>query len=268
MNLVDGKKISSLIKENLIKVIKEQKLKKSLAIFYVGKNPVIENFINLKKKFGKEIGVLVEVFKYDENISSEDLIKEIKKVSKSFDGAVVQLPLPEQIDRRKVLNSVPVEKDVDVLGDKKYRKFASGDFTFFPPVAGAVFEVLNFYKIQLENKKIVVVGDGVLVGKPVFDWLEASMLKAKVINEKTKDKNKLYKEADIIISGVGKAGVVKKSFVKKGVVLIDAGSSSEDGQIVGDIAKDCKEKASLFATVPGGIGPVTVAILFRNVLYN
>ncbi|MDQ5883098.1 MAG: methylenetetrahydrofolate dehydrogenase / methenyltetrahydrofolate cyclohydrolase [Patescibacteria group bacterium] len=268
MKIVEGKKIASLIKENLVKVIKEQNLQKSLAIFYVGSNPVIDNFIELKKKFGEDIGVRVRIFKYEENISTPKLIKEIKNISKDFDGVVIQLPLPAHIDKKKVLNSVPKEKDIDVLSEKKYKKFALGDFTFFPPVAGAVFEIFSFYNISLDKKKIVIVGDGLLVGRPVFDWLKASGISAKIVTEKTRNRDSLYKNADIIISGVGKANIIKKSFIKKGVILIDAGSSSEDGQIVGDISKDCKIRAQLFSTVPGGVGPITIAILFRNMLYN
>jgi methylenetetrahydrofolate dehydrogenase (NADP+)/methenyltetrahydrofolate cyclohydrolase len=268
MKIVQGKKIASLIKENLKKLIKEKNLQKSLAIFYVGNNPVIDNFINLKKKFGEDVGVRVRVFRYEENIKTQNLIKEIKQISKDFDGVLVQLPLPVHIDKKKVLNVVPPEKDIDVLGDKRYKKFIKGDFSFFPPVAGAVSEVFNFYNLALENKNIVVVGDGLLVGRPVSDFLLALKLKPKVVNEKTKNKNDIYRKADILISGVGSAGIIKKSFVKKGVVLIDAGSSSEGGQILGDISKDCKDKASIFSTVPGGLGPITIAILFKNLLYN
>lgn len=268
MKIVEGKKIASFLKESLKKVIKEKDLQKSLAIFYVGENPVIDNFINLKKKFGEDVGVRVRVFKYEESITTQKLVKEIKNISEDFDGVIVQLPLPKHIDKKKALNAVPSEKDVDVLSDKKYKKFAKGDFSFFPPVAGAISEIFNFYGVSFANKNIVVVGQGLLVGGPVFDWLKALKLKPKIVNEKTKNKNEIYKKADIIISGVGQASIIKKSFVKKGVVLIDAGSSSEDGQIVGDISKDCKDKASLFSMVPGGVGPITVAILFKNILYN
>lgn len=268
MNIVAGKKIASLIKETLVKTIKEQNLQKSLAIFYVGNNPVIDNFITLKKKFGEDIGVRVRVFTYEETISTAKLIKEIKDTAKDFNSVVVQLPLPSHIDRKKVLDSVPVEKDIDVLSAKKYKKFIKGDFTFFPPVVGAVFEIFNFYNISLTDKKIVVVGDGLLVGRPLFDWLKTSGLSSKMVTKKTRNKNEVYKTADVLISGVGKPNIIKKSFIKKGVILIDAGSSSEDGQIVGDISKDSKDKAFLFSTVPGGVGPITVAILFRNILYN
>ncbi len=268
MKIVEGKKIASLIKEDLIKEIKEQNLQKSLAIFYVGNNPVIDNFINLKKKFGEEVGVRVRVFKYEEDIKTQKLIKEIKDISREFDSVVVQLPLPSHIDKNKVLNSVNIKQDIDVLGEKKYKKFLSGGNKFFPPVVGSIFEIMNFYNIDLKDKNIVVVGDGVLVGKPVFDWLKSLKLKPKMVNEKTKNKEMLYKKADVIISGVGKPNLITKKMIKKGVVLIDAGSSSEDGQIVGDISKDCKSQASLFSTVPGGVGPITISILFRNMLYN
>jgi len=268
MKIVNGKKIASLLKEDAAKIIREQDLQKSLAIFYVGENPVIDNFINLKKKFGEDVGVRVRVFKYEKEITTTKLINEIKTISEEFDGAIVQLPLPLHIDKKKVLNCVAPHKDIDVLSDKRYKKFISGDFSFFPPVVGAVVEVLNFHDVSLDGKNVVVVGDGILVGRPVFDWLKKAGFKPKMVNEKTKNKEDIYKKADVIISGAGKPGIIKKSFVKKGVVLIDAGSSSEDGQIVGDISKDCKDKASIFSTVPGGIGPITIAILFKNLLYN
>lgn len=266
--IVEGKKISNLIENQIKKTIEEQNLQKSLAIFYVGNNSVIDGFIKLKKNFGERVGVRVRIFHYEKDITTKSLIKEIKDISKDFDGVVVQLPLPEHIDREKVLDSVPVDKDIDVLGSKKYKNFLSGDLTFFPPVAGAIFEVLNFHNVSLDGKKIVVVGDGMLVGRPVFDWLKIAGLKPKKVTEKTKNKNEIYKNSDVIITGVGKSETITLKMIKKGVVLIDAGTSIESDVVVGDISKDSASKASLFSTVPGGVGPITVAILFRNLLYT
>ncbi len=266
--LVNGRELSSRIKEELKNKIKKENLNKSLGIFYVGKNEVIENFIRIKKKFGEDIGVLVEVISFDEKVSEVDLIKSIKKNSKKYDGLIVQLPLPKNINKKNVLNSVSVKKDIDVLNEKTFEVFKSGKKGKIPTVAGSVMEIFNFYKIDLKGKKIVIVGNGLLVGKPVFEILKLQGLKPKVITEKTKNAKDFYKNADVIISGVGIPNLIKKGSVKKGVVLIDAGSSSHNGSIVGDISKDCLEKASLFSTVPGGVGPVTVAMLLKNLLYN
>jgi methylenetetrahydrofolate dehydrogenase (NADP+)/methenyltetrahydrofolate cyclohydrolase len=266
--IVDGEKIAKGIKNNLRKMIKEKNIQKRMAIFYVGDNKVIEKFIKLKKKFGKSLGIETAVFNYDSNISEKELIKDIKVKVKDFDGAIVQLPLPKYMDKKKVLNSIPKEKDIDVLGDKRYKDFASGDFTFFPPVAGAVFEIFSYHKVKLDDKNIVVVGDGILVGGPVRDWLLASGLNPVVITKDSKDKKPILKNADIIISGAGSPNLIKKSFVKKGSVLIDAGASSEDGKIVGDISKECAQISELFAGVPGGVGPITIAILFRNLIHS
>ncbi len=266
--IVDGKKIAGSIEVHLKDTIHIQGLQKSLAIFYVGNDPVIDNFIGLKKKFGERIGVRVRVFRYEAIITTKQLVQEIKDISKDFDGVIVQLPLPIHLDKKKILNSVPPDKDIDVLGDKQYKKFTKGDLTFFPPVPGAISEVLDFYGVDLMGKKITVVGNGILVGKPVADWLTLSSLKSTIVTDVTRNKKNIYERADIIISGVGAPNIITKDMVKKGVVLIDVGASAPQGVLVGDIAKNCKTKASLFSTVPGGVGPITIAILFRNLLYT
>lgn len=268
MQIVEGKKIASLIKEELKKNIIENSLEKKLAIFYVGENPVISSFVELKKKFGADIGVNVEVFRFDNSVEEDFLIQEIENKSKDFDGVVIQLPLPESLNRRKILDSVPEEKDIDVLGTKAYRRFASGDFKFLPPVVGAVEQVFRHYNIEMQDKKFIVVGKGLLVGGPIFDWLKALNLDTICVDENTENSEEIYSSADVIISGVGRAGLIKKDFLKEGVVLIDAGSSLDAGVIAGDIDYECGEVSSVFARVPGGIGPITIAILFKNLLYN
>jgi len=268
MNLVNGKEIASLMKKEMKKKIKENGLNKKLAIFYVGESLVIDSFIKTKKKFGKDIGVVVQVFKYKSDASEEFLINEIKQKSKDYDGVVVQLPLPDNLNRKKILNSIPKKKDVDLLSSLSYKDFLDKKSKITPPVAFAIDKIFSYYGVELKNKKIVIIGNGALVGRPTNDLLLIKGLKPKIITEKTKNKEYFYKNADIIISGVGFPNLIKKSFVKKGVILIDAGSSSEIGQIKGDISADCKSVASLFSTVPGGVGPITVASLFYNLLYN
>lgn len=265
---VDGKKIARKIKANIKKEMKERGAKKKMAIVYVGQNKVIDKFVNLKKNFGKDVGIPVQVFRFEKNITEKDLAKNVKKICKEFDGVVIQLPLPSHIDKKTILNIVPKGKDIDILSDKKYAEFKKGDMSRLPPVAGAIFEILSFYDIDLENKKVAVVGDGVLVGRPTFDLFVLMGLNPILVNKETKNSKDIIKSADVLVCGVGSPSFIKNSHIKNDVILFDAGSSSEGGVVVGDISKDCIKKASIFSAVPGGIGPITIAILFRNLLYN
>jgi methylenetetrahydrofolate dehydrogenase (NADP+)/methenyltetrahydrofolate cyclohydrolase len=266
--LVDGKKIAKNIEQKMKEYIENNNLKKRLAIFYVGDNPVIDQFVKIKQNFGKRIGVDVAVFKYEDSIGEDYLVNEISDKSKDFDGVVVQLPLPSHIDRYKIINSVDLEKDVDVLSDKSYRDFLSDKNKMLPPVVFAIKEILSSYNILIKDKKVCVVGDGLLVGKPVYDWFKMNEADVNIVNLKTQDTESLIKNADILVSGVGSPNLIKKDMVKDGVVLLDAGSSQESGALVGDISKDCESVASIFSCVPGGIGPITVVGLFYNLVYN
>lgn len=266
--IVDGKKISSLIKEDIKKQIKDNSLEKSLAIFYVGENKIIDQFISVKNKFGTDVGIKVDVLKYSEDVTEDFLIEEIENKSPQYSGVVVQLPLPKSFNQMKILNSIPLDKDVDFLSDRKNEVFKKGDMAILPPVAGAVYEIFDFYDVDLKNKNIVVVGKGFLVGRPVIDLLKILGIQPTVVDIETENKSQIYKDADIIISGVGFPNLIKKEDIKDGCILIDAGTSSHKGVISGDISPDCLDKASLLSPVPGGVGPITVAVLFRNVLYN
>ncbi len=266
--IVDGHKIALSIKDGLTKITQDSADIKKLAIFYVGDNKVIDNFIHLKKKFGESIKISVSVFKYPTNITEDFLIKEILEKSKSCDGALVQLPLPPNLDRKRILDSVPPDKDVDMLGSVRFENFVNGDMTTLPPVVHAISEIFSHYNIDTFDKNIVIAGNGILVGKPVYHWLINLGFNPTMVVKDTPGKSDIFKKADIIISGVGLRHFINKSHLKDGVVLIDAGSSSHDGSIYGDMDPDCKDKASLFSTVPGGVGPITVAALFKNLLYN
>ena len=256
MNIIDGRKIAEEIKKKLREKLKSFDRQLKLAIIYAGKNPAIDQFLKIKKDFGEEIGVKVNIYRYPDDITAEKLLAEIKKVSNSSSGVIVQLPLPEGLPVEEILAAIPKERDVDAL---------SGSSLFESPVVLAVREIFSRYGIKLENKTIAVVGRGRLVGGPIIRSLLKEGHSPIVINKENPDFSKLRK-ADIIISGAGTQGLIKKEMIKEGVVLIDAGTSESYGKISGDVDPGCYAAASLYTRVPGGIGPITVAKLYENLL--
>jgi methylenetetrahydrofolate dehydrogenase (NADP+)/methenyltetrahydrofolate cyclohydrolase len=165
------------------------------------------------------------------------------------------------MDTKAILDSIPVEKDADVLSS-----VARTTGALLPPVVSAVKKILEFGKVEVKGKKTVVVGSGFLVGAPVAAWLIQQGAEVKVVNRSTGNLSELLHDADIIVSGAGSPHFIKPDMLKQGVVLIDAGTSESDGTITGDADLACAEKCSVFTPVPGGVGPLAVACLFENVV--
>lgn len=262
-----GKKIAEdIIKEVGLKISRHGR-KPVLGVVYAGSNPVVESFIKIKMATAHKLGVSVEVFHLLSS-TTEKMVQTVLKISldENINGIIVQLPLPSGIDSEEVLNSVSPSKDIDVLSKTAFADFACGKSVFMPPTAGAVAEIFARHKVDLKGKKIVVVGNGALVGKPVKAWLRLQGADPVVVTSATENSISIIGSADIIISGAGTPLFIKPSMIKDGVILIDAGTSEEGGKMLGDIDPSCEEKASLFTPVPGGVGPITVALLFKNLL--
>ncbi len=236
MIILDGKKLSEKILKKLKAEIKRKRLKLKLSIILVGEDSNSKIFVRQKKKACEKVGIDFELFKFSSKISNSELKKEIKKIVQKSDinGIVVQLPLPKGLDTEEILNLIPEEKDAEIVS----------------PVVCAVDRILKEYKISLRNKNIVLIGKGRLVGQPVASWLKKRNLKFSDIDE--------IKNADIVISGVGRSNLIKGGMVKKGVVVIDIGKDVD--------FKSVSKKASYIAPVPGGVGPVTVACLLKNLV--
>ena len=262
--LVNGKQIANRIKDEIREILKTSG-KKSLVIFYVGENPVIDSYVALKKRFGEEVGVSVDIKKFPETISEDELAREITGVLPEYSGAIVQLPLPVHISKERILDLVPIEKDVDVLSSASFEAFSKGETAKLPPVVASISEIVSEYHIDLQNKKVVVVGNGALVGKPVSAWLKRQNILHTILDSMSENSETLLQDADVIISGVGVPGLIKQSMIKEGSVLFDAGASTSSGRLAGDIDPACYGKAALVSPVPGGIGPITVASLFKNI---
>ncbi len=271
MKILDGKKLSERILEKLKKEIKKKRLKLKIAVILVGENPASEIFVKKKQKACKSVGIDFQLFKFPSKISSSKLKKEIKKIVKNpiVSGVVIQLPLPKNLNSQEILNLVPLEKDIDVLSEINIGKFYTGTLPILPPTVKGISRLLREYKIPIKSKNVVLIGAGRLIGRPSTLWLLKEKATVLVIDKFTKDISFFTKKADIIISGVGKANLITGKMVKKGVVVIDAGTLLERGKgtLVGDIDfKTVSKKANYITPVPGGVGPMTVACLLENLV--
>ncbi len=269
MTILDGKKLAEEILGKLKKKIEENKLKLRLAVILVGENPVSQIFINQKKKACEKIGIGFNLFKFPAEAGALQLKKEIEKIVKNpqNSGIIIQLPLPKKFIPEEFLNLIPEEKDVDVLSEKSLGKFYQGNLKILPPAVGGIFQLLKNYKIELKRKNVVIVGAGRLVGLPLALQLLKEKTTVSVLNEFTKDASFFTKKADILVSGAGLPRLIKGNMVKRGVIVIDAGTSRIKGRLVGDIDfKSVSKKASYITPVPGGVGPMTVACLLENLV--
>ena len=263
---IDGKKIRDEIKEELRKELLSSLNSPTIAIISVGNNPVIQQFVNIKKRFAHEIGVEVIVLE----LPSESTFEGIKNIIQKHNddplvkGIVVQLPLPRHLDTSSVLNCIAQSKDVDVLAESSLARFKNNDLPILPPVIGAVSELCERFNIQIINKNILVVGSGRLVGAPGATWFRQQGGNVTVVDNPSEDILTCASQADIILSGAGKGGLIKKEMLKQGVVLFDAGTSESEGVVLGDADPSCEEVSEIFTPVPGGIGPITIAMIFKN----
>jgi len=263
---IDGKKIQNEIGVQLRSDFLGLKKVCTLAIIVVGDNPIVDSFIRIKKHFAREVGVCVIEKKFPDNVQFLELKKTLDMLrdNPEINGIIIQLPLPNTLDTQMILNYIPESKDVDVLSFTLVEKFKKNLSPILPPVVAAIKEILQVSSVDIKNKNIIVLGNGRLVGEPASVWLRQNGAKVQTIDNSTSITAVVTDIADIIICGAGSAGIIKPEMVKSGVILIDAGTSELNGVMVGDLDPRCEAKASLFTPVPGGVGPITVAMIFRN----
>lgn len=222
-----------------------------------------KSYLAIKTKRAGDAGCALEVRQFSELVSTEELQAFI--TSSHADAVIVQLPLPASIDVKAVCDAIPLSKDADVLSDAARQKFARDDTdACIPPVVAAVAEILRVNGVEVKEKKAVVIGRGFLVGAPAAMWLAQEGAQVTVANRSTQDFADILRDADIIVSGAGAPHLITPDMLKKGVVLIDAGTSESGGEVVGDADPACADKCSIFTPVPGGMGPLAVAKLFEN----
>ncbi|MFA4975359.1 MAG: bifunctional 5,10-methylenetetrahydrofolate dehydrogenase/5,10-methenyltetrahydrofolate cyclohydrolase [Candidatus Paceibacterota bacterium] len=276
MNIIDGKKIKEEILDSIKKEIASLSFKPIFCDILIGEDRASVQYVEMKKKNAEAIGIDFHNANFPISISTEDLVKEIEILNKiqNMCGIIVQLPLPKNLDQRKILDAIDTKLDVDCLGTLASDRFYGGNASVCPPTAMACLKLLeslnldnNSSTMLLRTKKIVVLGNGELVGRPVSALLKLKGFNPIVITSESENKKEIMKEADVIISGIGKGKFITKDMIKKGVILIDAGTSESNGGIVGDVDfESVKDEVSFISPVPGGVGPVTIAMLFNNVL--
>lgn len=265
MQILDGKKIRDKRASVLASRVCRLKKKPVLAIVQVGNNSASNIYIEQKRKFGERIGASVEVFKIEDKEQSvenmEDYLRKlIGNLNEDDDvtGIIVQLPLPESLDPKTVSGFIDAEKDVDGLTENS---------KFITATTRGIKTLLDEYGISVENKKVTVIGRSDLVGRPTAKYMESLGAEVSICDEFTENNPEVARGADILISAVGKKGLVTKDHVKEGQVVVDVGiNKSEDG-ICGDVAFDEVSKIVEYITpVPGGVGPMTVLSLFENLV--
>ncbi|HEY4506419.1 MAG TPA: bifunctional 5,10-methylenetetrahydrofolate dehydrogenase/5,10-methenyltetrahydrofolate cyclohydrolase [Candidatus Paceibacterota bacterium] len=260
--IIDGRAIAEKVKEDLKRGIQSLGFSPKLIAIQLGDDLASESFLKIKKKVGEDIGVTVEVMKLPQSMSEDEVIAVIKEKNENETvyGIIVQLPLPKNFNTTKVLDAIAPEKDPDALSTKP---------KVLAPVVLAVREILENSNISLEDKKVVVLGHGDLVGKPVAEWLKQVGISPFMIDETNAQVNSSVEalaKADIVISGVGKPGIITSEKIKEGVVIIDAGTSESGGKLAGDLSPGAYDKCSFYTPVPGGVGPVVTAMLFKNLM--
>jgi len=266
--VIDGKKLAQEIIEELKKERKKITKKIRLAVVMVGDNSASFSYIKQKERVAKEIGIDTRVYQYADSIKTKELRKKVGEICRvTYNrGVIVQLPLPPSINTQVVLNAVLPQKDPDVLCEKNLGSFYANRLQILPPVLASIKFLLEKYEISIEGKNVLIIGRGRLVGKPASLWFINQRATVITANSKTKDLEKFINNADIIVSSAGKHGLITGDLIKKGVIIFDAAVVSEDGKLKGDCDDSVKDKAKFITPVPGGIGPLCVAFLFKNLL--
>ena len=271
MILIDGKKEAAELREELKKKVAELKSKYNtvpgLTVILVGEDPASKIYVKNKEKFAKEIGMNSEVARYPTDLEEKILLDKIKELNKDekVSGILVQLPLPKQIDKRKVIEAIDPEKDVDGFHPMNVGNLSSGYDSSIPCTPLGCSLLLKKVEKNLSGKHAVVIGRSNLNGKPMTQLLLKENCTVTITHSKTKDLKAECLKADIIIAAVGIPELVKGDWIKKGAIVIDVGINKTEKGIVGDVAFDEVSKvAGALTPVPGGVGPMTIACLLNN----
>jgi methylenetetrahydrofolate dehydrogenase (NADP+) / methenyltetrahydrofolate cyclohydrolase len=271
MKSLDGKKLSEKILAELKKKVSKIKKRPVLAMVLVGNDPASRVYVKNKKAACEKVGIVSREIIIPENISENKLVGKIKRLNrnKNITGIIVQLPLPKKIDKYKILESIDPKKDADCLNHRNFGRFlqvGEKESVVIPATAIGIIKLLEEYKIPISGKYAVVAGYSDIVGKPLTEMLLERGATVTVCHDKTKDIGKYTSQADILAVATGVRGLIKGNMVKNGTVIIDAGiHRDKNKKIYGDVDfTSVSRKASYITPVPGGVGPMTVAMLLWN----
>jgi len=269
MMILDGRKIRNLILDEVKEEVIELGIKLKLVIIQVGNDNASDVYVKQKSNMCNYVGYDFCHIKLDSNVDTENLVSLIEDLNNDFSvtGILVQLPLPSGIDKDKVLNTISYLKDVDGLTTTNRERLVNDKDGLFPCTPLGVIELLDRYSISVDSKNVVIIGRSELVGKPLSIMIKNKGGKVIVCHSKTEDIYRYTKNADIIISAVGKVNLITSDMVNDGAIIVDVGINKSENGICGDVDfESVKDKCSYITPVPGGVGPMTVAMLAKNVL--
>jgi methylenetetrahydrofolate dehydrogenase (NADP+)/methenyltetrahydrofolate cyclohydrolase len=270
--LLEGRHIAEKVKEDIRLKVLSLKIRPSLASLMVGDNSGAVSYVKSQAKAAEELGVEYQIHKLSSSSSQEDIIGFVRKLNndKSVNGIIIQNPLPEKIDYKAVSFSMDPEKDIEGVHPANIAGIITGRAKFIPCTAYAVMELISASGINLYGKEAVIVGHSSIVGKPLVFLLLDKLATVTICHIGTSQAGKLedhIRRAEVLVVAVGKANLIKGEWIKEGAVVIDVGINRVNGKIVGDVEFSAAEKKAAFITpVPGGVGPLTVAMLMRNLV--
>ncbi|MCQ1087690.1 bifunctional methylenetetrahydrofolate dehydrogenase/methenyltetrahydrofolate cyclohydrolase FolD [Staphylococcus aureus] len=271
--ILDGKQIAKDYRQGLqdqVEALKEKGFTPKLSVILVGNDGASQSYVRSKKKAAEKIGMISEIVHLEETATEEEVLNELNRLNNddSVCGILVQVPLPKQVSEQKILEAINPEKDVDGFHPINIGKLYIDEQTFVPCTPLGIMEILKHADIDLEGKNAVVIGRSHIVGQPVSKLLLQKNASVTILHSRSKDMASYLKDADVIVSAVGKPGLVTKDVVKEGAVIIDVGNTpDENGKLKGDVDYDAvKEIAGAITPVPGGVGPLTITMVLNNTL--
>ena len=271
--IIDGKKVSAEVKEQVrLETLELAKkgIRPGLAVIIVGDDPASRVYVNNKKKACEAVGFISREYALPATTTQEELLSLVEELNndKEINGILCQLPLPKGLDEKAVIEAISPIKDVDAFHAINVGKIMIGDYDFLPCTPAGVMEMLHSYKIPVEGKKCVVIGRSNIVGKPMAMLLLHENGTVTITHSRTKNLAEVTREADILVAAIGKPKFVTADMVKEGAVVIDVGMDrDENGKLCGDVDfENVKDKCAAITPVPGGVGPMTIAVLMKNTL--
>lgn len=269
MKFINGKKIANKILSNIRGQMSGAN-SPTLAVILIGSNPASRLYVSIKQKRSAEIGIGFKKYLFAAKTKQAEIIKLIKKLNnnKKISAILVQLPLPKHLNTDKIISAIDIKKDADGIHPKHLNQLKKGQIPpVLPATTGAILEALNSTKTQLKNKSVAIIGKSKIVGEPTYYYLRNGVKKINIYNSKTRNLAQKTSQADILITAIGKPKFINTDYIKKNAIVIDVGINKFKNKTVGDVDfENAKNKAAWITPVPGGIGPITVAVLLKNVL--
>ena len=271
--LIDGKEVSNHVKTKVkeeVELLKEKGIEPALAVIIVGNDPASRVYVNNKKKACEFTGMRSVEYAMPEETTEEELLSVIDKLNadESINGILCQLPVPKHISEKAVIERISAKKDVDVFSAENVGKMWQGDYDMASCTPMGVIELLDYYGIDVCGKNCVIIGRSNIVGKPMASLLLERSATVTICHSRTKNLSEITSKADLIVAAVGRAKFVTADMVKEGAIVVDVGiNRGEDGKLCGDVDfENVKDKCEFITPVPGGCGPMTIAVLMKNTL--